>query len=149
MYIHICMYIYMYILGGPIRALPMRAQGAHKGLAHKGPGGPTRPWPTRAQGGQPGPGPQRPRVPQGQRPQGPWVAHKGLAHKGRRGPTRTQPTRAHGAHKGLVHKGTGRPTRAWPTRAQGIVALWHGHRARAKATTRIVVHKSGEIARSA
>ena len=42
----------------PIRARPMRAQGADKGLAHEGPGGPTRALPTRAQGGPQGPGPE-------------------------------------------------------------------------------------------
>ena len=98
--------------------------------------------------------------------QGPRGAHKGPAHKGPGGPTRAhggatraRPTRAQGAHKGPAHKGPGGPQgpgpqgprwahkgpRARPTRAQGIVASWQGHRARAKAATRIVVHKGGGI----
>ena len=44
-----------------MRTQPIRAQGAHKGPAHKGPGGPIRAWPLRAEG-----------------------AHKGAAHEGPR-----------------------------------------------------------------
>ena len=82
--------------------------------------------------------------------QGPREAHKGPGGATRARPTRAQggpqgpgPQGPRGAHKGPAHKGPGGPTRAWPTRAQGIVALWQGHRARAKATTRIVVHRKG------
>ena len=56
---------------------------------------------------------------------------------------RARPTGPRGAHKGPAHKCPGGPTRAGPTRAQGIVASWQGHRARATATTRMVVHKRG------
>ena len=85
------MYLYVYILGGLMRAQLTRAQGgsqgsgpqgpkvADKGHAHRCPRGPTRARPARAQGGPqgPGPGPQEPR---GAR-KGPG-SHKRPAHKG-------------------------------------------------------------------
>ena len=116
----------------------------------KGPGGSTK-----AQGGPQGPGRQRPRGshkapahkgprPQGPGPQGSRVAHKGPAHEGPGERTRALPKRAQGGPQGPVPQGPRGPTSAWLTRAQGIVGLWQGHRARAKATTRVVVHTRGE-----
>ena len=67
MCMYMCVYIYICILGRPIGARPMRAQGGHRDMAHKGPTGPTRARPTKAQGGP---------------------------HKGPGEPTRAQPTRA-------------------------------------------------------
>ena len=79
-------------LQGPVGPGPMRAQGAHKGLAHKAPAHK---------------GPQRP-----------IGAHKGLAHKGpaHKSPTRTPPTRAQPTS---AHKGLGGPTRARAQALQG------------------------------
>ena len=122
--------------GGPTRARPTRAQGAHKGPAHKGPGGPTRARPTRAQGAHKGPalrGPAHKGLGAHKGPALKGPAHKGPgAHKGAGGATRARPPKAHGG-----------ATRAGPKRAQGIVASRQGLRDRSKATTRLVVHKRG------
>ena len=67
----------------PFRAQPKRAQGAHKGLAHRGQGG----------------------------PQGPRGARKSPAHKRPVRPAKVWPTRANRAHKGPARMSLGRPTR--------------------------------------